>query len=215
LPSQDANVGKIDYIEAVSDSLKRAPKSASRTALAQDFAAMRADGLLPSDVLEFDAILETCAAIQDKVKRLACGQPLPSSMQITNERTQTGLMLSLLGVIAEQSTRSPRELPVNDCVRCLPTTTFLQQLPLSVLFILATFPAAARACEPRNHSTRTAIGADSPRRNSHAIDLHAGRLRRYSKRRQQFGNTQRSSTCVSRINGSVFPWRRGADSRSR
>jgi len=124
---------------------------------------MRADGLLPSDVLEFDAILETCAAIQDKVKRLACGQPLPSSMQITNERTQPGLMLSLLGVIAEQSIRSPRELPVNDCVRCLPTTTFLQQLPLSVLFILATFPATARACEPCNHSTRTAIGAGSPR----------------------------------------------------
>jgi hypothetical protein len=39
-------------------------------ALAQDFAAMREDGLLALDQPEFDAILETCADIQDEVNRL-------------------------------------------------------------------------------------------------------------------------------------------------
>lgn len=64
---KDANGGKIDYVEAVSGSLKLVPEGASRTALAQDFAAMREDGLLLSDQPEFDTILEICAAIQDKV----------------------------------------------------------------------------------------------------------------------------------------------------
>jgi hypothetical protein len=68
---KDANGDKIDYFEAVSGSLELVPEGVSRTALAQDFAAMREDGLLLSDQLEFDAILETCAAIQDKVNRLA------------------------------------------------------------------------------------------------------------------------------------------------
>ncbi len=43
---KDANGGKIDYVEAVSGSLKPVPEGASRTALAQDFSAMREDGLL-------------------------------------------------------------------------------------------------------------------------------------------------------------------------
>lgn len=68
---KDANGSRIDYVEAVSGSLRLVPEGASRTALAQDFAAMSEDGLLVSDQPEFDAILETCAAIQDKVNRLA------------------------------------------------------------------------------------------------------------------------------------------------
>lgn len=68
---KDANGDKIDYVEAVSGSLTLVPEGASRRALAQDFAAMRTDGLLVSDQPDFDAILETCVAIQDKVNRLA------------------------------------------------------------------------------------------------------------------------------------------------
>jgi hypothetical protein len=67
---KDANGDKIDYVEAVRGSLKLVPEGASRTALAQDFAAMSEDGLL-SDQPEFNAILETCATIQDKANRLA------------------------------------------------------------------------------------------------------------------------------------------------
>jgi hypothetical protein len=67
---KDARGGKIDYFDAVSGSLKLVPEGASRTALAQDFAAMREDGLLVSEQPDFDVILETCAALQDKINRL-------------------------------------------------------------------------------------------------------------------------------------------------
>lgn len=68
---KDANGTRIDYLETTKGSLRLVPEGASRRALAQDFAAMREDGLLVSDQPEFDAILETCVAIQDKVNRLA------------------------------------------------------------------------------------------------------------------------------------------------
>lgn len=68
---KDANGNRIDYFETTKGSLRLVPEGASRRALAQDFAAMREDGLLVSDQPDFDAILETCVAIQDKVNRLA------------------------------------------------------------------------------------------------------------------------------------------------
>ncbi len=68
---KDSHGDKIDYIEAVSGSLRLVPEGTSRTALAQDFEAMREDGMFLSDPPEFDEILEICAAIEDKVNRLA------------------------------------------------------------------------------------------------------------------------------------------------
>lgn len=68
---KDANGTGIDYFETTKGSLRLVPEGASRRALVQDFAAMRKDGLLVSDQPDFDAILETCVAIQDKVNRLA------------------------------------------------------------------------------------------------------------------------------------------------
>lgn len=68
---KDSNGKKIDYFEATRGSLDLVPQGASRKVLAQDFASMCADGLLASDQPDFDAIMETCAAIQDKVNRLA------------------------------------------------------------------------------------------------------------------------------------------------
>lgn len=68
---KDAGGARIDYFKATSGSLRLVPEDASRTALAQDYAAMREDGLLAIDQPEFDAILESCAEIQDKVNRLA------------------------------------------------------------------------------------------------------------------------------------------------
>jgi len=68
---KDAHGGNIDYSEAVSGSLRLVPEGGSRKALAQDFAAMCEDGLLGSDQPKFDAILDACAAMQDKVNRLA------------------------------------------------------------------------------------------------------------------------------------------------
>ena len=68
---KDVNGGRINYFEAVSGSLKLVPEGSSRQALAQDFASMRDDGLLVSEQPDFDATMETCAAIQDRVNRLA------------------------------------------------------------------------------------------------------------------------------------------------
>ena len=68
---KDADGTKIDYFETTKGSLRLVPEGESLRALAQDFAAMREDGLLVSDQPEFDAIVETCVAIQDKVNRLA------------------------------------------------------------------------------------------------------------------------------------------------
>ncbi|MFZ5699457.1 MAG: nucleotidyl transferase AbiEii/AbiGii toxin family protein [Pseudomonadota bacterium] len=68
---KDASGTRIDYFETTKGSLRLVPEGASRRALAQDFAAMCEDGLLVSDQPNFDAILETCVAIQDKVNRLA------------------------------------------------------------------------------------------------------------------------------------------------
>lgn len=68
---KDASGARIDYFRATAGSLELVPEGASRNALVQDFVAMREDGLLASDAPAFDAILESCAAIQDEVNRLA------------------------------------------------------------------------------------------------------------------------------------------------
>ena len=69
--AKDVNGGRINYFEAVSGSLKLVPEGSSHQALAEDFALMRDDGLLVSEQPDFDATMETCAAIQDRVNRLA------------------------------------------------------------------------------------------------------------------------------------------------
>ena len=68
---KDASGARIDYFRATAGSLELVPEGASRIALAQDYIAMREDGLLATDAPAFDAILESCAAIQDEVNRLA------------------------------------------------------------------------------------------------------------------------------------------------
>lgn len=62
---------QIDYVKATNGALKLVPEGDSRSTLAQDYAAMQEDGLLALDQPGFDVILESCAAIQDRVNRLA------------------------------------------------------------------------------------------------------------------------------------------------
>ena len=61
---KDANNTRIDYFDAVGGRLKLVPEGASRAVLAQDYAAMREDGLLAQNPPEFETILETCAALK-------------------------------------------------------------------------------------------------------------------------------------------------------
>ena len=66
---KDAGGKTIDYLAAVSGSLRLVPEGASRGALAEDFLAMREDGLLSSNTPGFDSIMETCADIEGKLNR--------------------------------------------------------------------------------------------------------------------------------------------------
>ena len=57
----------IDYREAVNGHLDLVPQGDSRTTLADDYSRMVADGLLLGDAEDFDALLDHCQAIQNKV----------------------------------------------------------------------------------------------------------------------------------------------------
>jgi len=63
----------IDYRAAVSGSLALAPSGHARTALAEDYQRMVQDGLLLDDAEPFDALLERCQALAERVNAVAGG----------------------------------------------------------------------------------------------------------------------------------------------
>jgi hypothetical protein len=68
---KDASGVKIDYFQATAGALRLIPEGPSLVALENDYAAMREDGLLAFDQPAFAVLLTSCAAIEDKVNRLA------------------------------------------------------------------------------------------------------------------------------------------------
>jgi hypothetical protein len=68
---KDADDGKIDYLQAVSGELRLIPHGPSLAALAKDYAAMLEDGLLAFEAPAFDAVMESCASIQETINGLA------------------------------------------------------------------------------------------------------------------------------------------------
>lgn len=54
----------IDYMAAVTGHLRIVPEGEARTALAQDYAAMTADGIMLGESLPFEALLSACAELQ-------------------------------------------------------------------------------------------------------------------------------------------------------
>ena len=60
---------RIDYFRAVSGFIKLIPEGASLTALAEDYAAMIEDGLLPVDQPQFTELLDQCRSIEEMVNR--------------------------------------------------------------------------------------------------------------------------------------------------
>ena len=68
---KDASGAKIDYFRAISGELRLIPAGPSLDVLEKDYAAMLEDGLLAFEQPTFEAVMASCAAIQDKVNRLA------------------------------------------------------------------------------------------------------------------------------------------------
>jgi hypothetical protein len=68
---KDAAGKKIDYFTATSGGLRLIPEGASWTALADDYQAMLVDGLLTLNQPDFETLLKTCAAIQEKANQRA------------------------------------------------------------------------------------------------------------------------------------------------
>jgi hypothetical protein len=68
---KDAGGAKIDYFQATSGELQLIPEGLSLDALEKDYAGMLEDGLLAFEQPALEAVLASCAAIQDKVNRLA------------------------------------------------------------------------------------------------------------------------------------------------
>jgi hypothetical protein len=67
---KNANGGKVDYFQATSGELRLIPEEPSLEALEKDYAAMLEDGLLAFEQPTFEAVMASCAAIQDEVNRL-------------------------------------------------------------------------------------------------------------------------------------------------
>ncbi|MGY4828591.1 nucleotidyl transferase AbiEii/AbiGii toxin family protein [Sphaerotilaceae bacterium SBD11-9] len=63
----------IDYRAAVSGSLALAPLGNARTALAEDYQRMVQDGLLLDDAEPFDALLQRCQALAERINAVARG----------------------------------------------------------------------------------------------------------------------------------------------
>lgn len=61
----------IDYLAAVSGALVLAPTGEARPALADDYQRMLEDGLLLDDAEPFDALLERCQALAERVNAVA------------------------------------------------------------------------------------------------------------------------------------------------
>ena len=66
---RDASGSWVDYEAAVSGSLELVPTGDSRAALADDYARMSDDGLLPDDAESFDAVMTTCEAIANRANQ--------------------------------------------------------------------------------------------------------------------------------------------------
>ena len=62
----DSHGNRIDYEEAVSGGLQLVPSGAAHAVLADDYARMLADGMLLDENEPFDALMERCAAIQER-----------------------------------------------------------------------------------------------------------------------------------------------------
>ncbi len=68
---KDVDGGKVDYFQATSGDLRLIPQGPSLDALEKDYAAMLEDGLLAFEQPTFETVMESCAAIQDEINRLA------------------------------------------------------------------------------------------------------------------------------------------------
>lgn len=66
---KDVNGNKVDYLKAVSGELHLIPQGQSLDALHKDYEAMLEDGLLAEKQSDFEDVMESCAAIQDRVNR--------------------------------------------------------------------------------------------------------------------------------------------------
>lgn len=62
----DGNGRRISYDEAVGGGLQLVPEDGARELLWQDCAAMLKDGLFFTEPPAFDALIESCRAIQDR-----------------------------------------------------------------------------------------------------------------------------------------------------
>ena len=63
----------IDYRAAVTGALALAPSGDARKTLAEDYQRMVEDGLLLDDAEPFDALLERCQALAERVNAVARG----------------------------------------------------------------------------------------------------------------------------------------------
>ena len=70
---KDIQGNRIDYTEAVSGHLQLVPSGPAHAMLADDYAAMLADGMLLDDDEPFDAMMEHCAAIEVRANALRPG----------------------------------------------------------------------------------------------------------------------------------------------
>ena len=61
---KDVQGNRIDYAAAVSGQLQLIPSGAAHAMLADDYASMLADGMLPDEEESFDSLMERCAAIE-------------------------------------------------------------------------------------------------------------------------------------------------------
>ncbi|MNK28089.1 hypothetical protein D3C87_464580 [compost metagenome] len=64
---KDANGQVIDYVAAITGQLSIVPEGEARVALAKDYDAMLADEVMAGDALSFDALLQACADLQDRM----------------------------------------------------------------------------------------------------------------------------------------------------
>ncbi len=66
-----ANGAAIDYAAAVNGNLQLVPTGEALAALAKDYSQMIDDGLLLEEAEPFDALIERCAHIAERVNRMS------------------------------------------------------------------------------------------------------------------------------------------------
>ncbi len=77
---KDANGIRVDYEAAVSGGLQLVPSGGAYSVLADDYARMLADGMLPDDSESFDELMERCAKIEMLANSLRSSTPKPQPM---------------------------------------------------------------------------------------------------------------------------------------